>query len=136
MVRRDHCLKEKFKMAKFTFGVKCPYCKDTEKIRITRRLWMRLIPWAKYFQCNWCACRFFSILNVITFRIVWWLLEFTEIHIQPFFVKLPSQHNYHLTNNTKTFNEILSILMFDIISMIFLGLVLIVIATIVKKIVK
>ena len=132
----DHCLNGKFKMTKFTFGKKCPYCKDKAKIRITRRFWMRLIPWAKYYQCNWCACRFFSILNGITFRIVWSLLEFTEIQFHLFFVKLLSQHNYHFRNNTKTFNEILSILMFDIISMILLGLVLVVIATILKTIVK
>ena len=48
-------------MAKFTFGRNCPYCGYTEKKRIPRRLWMKLIPWTKYFRCKWCGYQFIPI---------------------------------------------------------------------------
>ena len=48
-------------MHKFTLGRKCPYCGYTEKQRIPRRLWMKLIPWSKNLRCKWCGCQFISI---------------------------------------------------------------------------
>lgn len=57
-------------MSKLAFGPKCPYCRDIAKKRITRSFWMRLLPLTKYYQCNWCGCRFFSILNAIAFRLL------------------------------------------------------------------
>jgi hypothetical protein len=48
-------------MTKFTFGRNCPYCGNTEKKRIPRMLWMRLIPRTKYFRCKWCGYQFIPI---------------------------------------------------------------------------
>jgi len=59
------------KLTRFAFGPKWPYCKDKLKIRIPRKFWMRLIPWTKYYHCNWCGCKYFSILNGVAFRLVW-----------------------------------------------------------------
>ena len=48
-------------MNKFTFGRNCPHCGYTEKKRVPRRLWMRLIPRTKYFRCKLCGYQFIPI---------------------------------------------------------------------------
>ena len=48
-------------MNKFTFDRKCPNCGYTEKKRIPRKLWMKLIPGTKYFRCKWCGHQFIPI---------------------------------------------------------------------------
>ena len=50
-------------MNKFTLGRKCPHCGYTQKKRIPRRLWMKLIPWSKNLRCEWCGCQFISIFE-------------------------------------------------------------------------
>lgn len=48
-------------MNKFTFVRNCPNCGYTEKKRITRTLWIKLIPCTKYYQCECCGCKYISI---------------------------------------------------------------------------
>ena len=48
-------------MNKFTFGRNCPNCEYAEKKRIPRTLWIKLIPWTKYYRCEWCGYKYISI---------------------------------------------------------------------------
>ena len=56
-------------MNKFTFGRKCPYCKDIVKRRLPRGFWMRLVLWTKQYKCDWCGCRYLSIFDSVSVRI-------------------------------------------------------------------
>ena len=50
-------------MNKFTFGLKCPFCEYTEKKRIPRRFWIKLIPSTKYYQCGRCGTEYISFYD-------------------------------------------------------------------------
>jgi hypothetical protein len=50
-------------------GKACPKCKDSDRHRITRSTWMRLIPGTKYYQCVHCRSKYLFIREA--FSISW-----------------------------------------------------------------
>ena len=48
---------------------KCPKCESVERYRIRRSLWMRLIPKSKYYLCELCDGKFFSVND--SFSVYW-----------------------------------------------------------------
>ena len=50
-------------------GKACPKCKDSHRHRIRRSTWMRIIPGNKYYQCEHCDGKFFTIRE--SFSVNW-----------------------------------------------------------------
>jgi transposase-like protein len=44
-------------------GANCPLCQDGQLFRIRRKLWMRLFPGSKRFQCKHCSATFFLVFG-------------------------------------------------------------------------
>ncbi len=56
-------------MAIVVRGKACPRCKSIQRHRIRRSLWMRLLPGSKYYLCEHCDVKFFSLYSL--FSIYW-----------------------------------------------------------------
>jgi len=39
----------------------CPFCQERDFSRVHRKIWMRLIPFSRLYQCNMCLQTYFVI---------------------------------------------------------------------------
>ena len=51
---------------KISLATKCPCCGDRDVHRIRRKVWMRLLPFSKYYFCSNCYTHFVRLLRVLT----------------------------------------------------------------------
>ena len=58
-------------MNKFSYGKKCPYCKEIKRKRIAGLFWMKPLLFTKYYFCGWCGATYFSIFRLVSVRISW-----------------------------------------------------------------
>lgn len=54
------------KMGIFIRGKACPKCGGIERHRIKRSFWMRFLPGSKYYLCEHCEVKFFSVLDLVS----------------------------------------------------------------------
>jgi len=51
-------------------GAGCPICKEKSKeYRLHRKIWMRLIPGARLYQCSKCSCEYMEIWRLFSIYI-------------------------------------------------------------------
>ncbi len=58
-----HGFSKLISFVKLGWGAVCPCCLQGEVERRKYRLWMRMIPYSKYFMCGECGARFLTIGN-------------------------------------------------------------------------
>ncbi len=51
-------------MDKLVFEKRCPYCKNESRGRISRKIWMRMIPKTKYYVCRKCSRSFMAMFDI------------------------------------------------------------------------
>jgi hypothetical protein len=54
------------KMGIFIRGKACPKCGGIERHRIRRSFWMRFLPGSRYYLCEHCEVKFFSVLDLVS----------------------------------------------------------------------
>jgi hypothetical protein len=53
-------------MGIFIRGKACPKCGGIDRHRIRRSFWMRFLPGSKYYLCEHCEAKFFSVLELVS----------------------------------------------------------------------
>ena len=53
-------------MGIFIRGKACPKCGGIDRHRIRRSFWMRFLPGSKYYLCEHCEAKCFSLLELIS----------------------------------------------------------------------
>ena len=51
---------------KLALGKKCPNCMSKLRHRLTRKTWMRLMPWTRRYYCKECDTDYVSFLSLFT----------------------------------------------------------------------